>query len=115
MDGLDKASRTAGCETLLWEHDAKEVIEQIRAMTFNRGADVCMDAVGFEPDRSLMDRPKAVLGSSLISITEYVVQGNATLNDIITHKLPADKIAHAYDLFKHKKEECVKVVLDPWA
>lgn len=58
---LDKASKTAGCETLLWENNADEIVEQIRAMTFNRGADVCVDAVGFEPDRSLTDRAKALL------------------------------------------------------
>lgn len=74
---LDKASRTAGCETLLWEHDAKEVIEQIHAMTFNRGADVCVDAVGFEPDRSLMDRAKAVLGSSF---KYYGIRGTGKRN-----------------------------------
>lgn len=167
---LDKASKTAGCETLLWENNAEEIVEQIRAMTFNRGADVCVDAVGFEPDRSLTDRAKALLnfekGSVKVleacmsavrrggtvsvlgvypvnydnfpvgqffdkgitlrggqvpvhafidTLMEYVVQEKVVLNDIITHKLPLDKIAHAYDIFKNKKEDCVKVVLDPWA
>jgi threonine dehydrogenase-like Zn-dependent dehydrogenase len=41
--------------------DAKEVVEQIRAMTEGRGADVCVGAVGFEPDRSIVDRAKAVI------------------------------------------------------
>lgn len=167
---LDKASKTAGCETLLWENNADEIVEQIRAMTFNRGADVCVDAVGFEPDRNLTDRAKALLnfekGSVKVleacmsavrrggtvsvlgvypvnydnfpvgqffdkgitlrggqvpvhafidTLMEYVVQEKVVLDDIITHKLPLDKIAHAYDIFKHKKEDCVKVVLDPWA
>ena len=58
---LDKAKATAGCETILWEDGAKDVIEQIRAMTHGRGADVCVDAVGFEPDRSFLDRAKAVI------------------------------------------------------
>jgi threonine dehydrogenase-like Zn-dependent dehydrogenase len=30
-------------------------------MTDGRGADLCIDAVGFEPDRSLLDKAKAVL------------------------------------------------------
>jgi threonine dehydrogenase-like Zn-dependent dehydrogenase len=58
---LDKAKAAANCETILWEDGAKEVVEQIRAMTNGRGADLCVDAVGFEPDRSLLDRAKAVI------------------------------------------------------
>lgn len=58
---LDKAQATSGCETILWENGAKEVVEQIRTLTNGRGADVCIDAVGFEPDRSLLDKAKAVI------------------------------------------------------
>lgn len=58
---LDRAKQTSGCETILWEDGAKDVVEQVRAISQGRGADVCIDAVGFEPDRSLLDRAKAVL------------------------------------------------------
>lgn len=58
---LDKAKATANSETIMWEDYGKGVIEQIRAMTGGRGADVCVDAVGFEPDRDLLDRAKAVI------------------------------------------------------
>ncbi len=58
---LDKAAATANCETILWEDDAKDVVEKIREMTGGKGADVCVEAVGFEPDRSFMDRAKAVI------------------------------------------------------
>jgi len=58
---LDKARQAANCETILWEDGAKEVVEQIRAMTGGRGADVCIEAVGFEPDRNLLDRAKSVV------------------------------------------------------
>lgn len=44
----------------------------------------------------------------------YVIEGKVKLDDIITHRLPLSEIAHAYDIFKYKKEDCVKVVLDPW-
>ncbi len=57
---LDKAKETANCETILWENE-KDVIEQIRSMSEGRGADVCVEAVGFEPDRNLLDRAKAVI------------------------------------------------------
>ncbi len=58
---LDKAAAVADCETILWEGDGKNVIEQIRSVTEGRGADVCVEAVGFEPDRTMLDRAKAVI------------------------------------------------------
>lgn len=57
---LNQIKNLTGCDTILWE-DGKDVIEQIREMTDGRGADLCIDAVGFEPDRNLIDRAKAVL------------------------------------------------------
>jgi threonine dehydrogenase-like Zn-dependent dehydrogenase len=45
----------------LWKDKEKEVIQQVRDATEGRGADVCVDAVGFEPDRSILDRAKAVI------------------------------------------------------
>lgn len=58
---LDKAKTTAASETILWKSGVKDVVEQIRAMTHGRGADVCVEAVGFEPERNLVDRAKAVI------------------------------------------------------
>lgn len=58
---LDKAKATANVETILWEDGAKGVVEQIRDMSHGRGADVCVEAVGFEPDRSILDKAKAVI------------------------------------------------------
>ncbi len=58
---LDKAKSAANSETILWEDDGKNVIEFVRSITNNRGADVCVDAVGFEPDRNFLDRTKAVI------------------------------------------------------
>lgn len=57
---LDKAHQTANAETILWE-SKKQVVDEIRAMTRGYGADVCVEAVGFEPDRDLFDRAKAVV------------------------------------------------------
>jgi threonine dehydrogenase-like Zn-dependent dehydrogenase len=166
---LDKAAATAGCETILWEN-AKDVVSQIRQMTNGRGADVCVEAVGFEPDRSILDKAKAVInleaGSPKVleacmsavrrggivsvlgvypslydnfpigqffdkgivlkggqapahkhidTLLKYVEEGKVKLDDIITHRLPLSQIAHGYDIFKNKEENCVKVVLDPWA
>lgn len=38
-----------------------DVVEAIREMTGGRGADVCVDAVGFEPEHTFMDRLKATV------------------------------------------------------
>jgi threonine dehydrogenase-like Zn-dependent dehydrogenase len=167
---LDKANATAGCDTILWTNGEKDVVEQIRALTQGRGADVCIEAVGFEPDRSVLDKAKAVInfekGSPKVieacmsavrrggtvsvigvypttydnfpigqffdkgitlkggqapahkhidALLKYVVEGKVKLDDIITHRLPLTEVAHAYKIFKDKEEDCVKVVLDPWA
>lgn len=58
---LEKAKATAGCETILWEDGHEEVVDQIRSMTEGRGADVCVDAVGFEPKRDILDKAKALV------------------------------------------------------
>jgi threonine dehydrogenase-like Zn-dependent dehydrogenase len=58
---LDKAKAAANSETILWEDGPKDVVAKIRDLTEGRGADVCVDAVGFEPDRNLMDRAKSVI------------------------------------------------------
>ncbi|WP_312079101.1 zinc-dependent alcohol dehydrogenase [Chryseobacterium sp.] len=57
---LDQIKALTGCETILWE-DADSTVEKIREMTQGRGADLCIDAVGFEPERNLLDRAKAVI------------------------------------------------------
>lgn len=166
---LEKARQSAKCETILWEGgDDKDVVEQIRSMTEGRGADVCVEAVGFEPERNLGDRIKAVINfekgspkvleacmsavrrSGIVTVlgvypTNYdnfpvgqffdkgltlrggqapahkyidrlmahVASGDVVLDDIITHRIPLSEVAHGYDIFRNKKEDCVKVVMTP--
>lgn len=167
---LDKAASVTPCDTILWQDDGDDVVAQIRDMTSGRGADVCIEAVGFEPDRNLLDRTKAIINleRGSIKVLEacvsavrrggivpilgvypttydnfplgqifdkgviiksgqapvhkyidellgYVIAGKVTLEDIITHRLPLSEVSHAYDIFKKKDEDCVKVVMDPWA
>ncbi|QNF32296.1 glutathione-dependent formaldehyde dehydrogenase [Adhaeribacter swui] len=57
---LDMAKKAANSETILWESE-DQVVELIRSMTEGRGADVCIDAVGMEADRSLLEKAKAVI------------------------------------------------------
>lgn len=165
---LDKAKSSANSETILWKDGTKDVVEQIRELTQGRGADVCIDAVGFEPERSILDRAKAVINfekgsvkvleacmsavrrGGIVSVLgvypynydnfpigqffdkgiilkggqapahkyidqllKYVVDGKVVLDDIITHRLPLSEVSHAYDIFKKREDNCVKVVLDP--
>lgn len=67
---LDQIKRLTGCETILWK-DGKEVIDQIRSLTHGRGADLCIDAVGFEPDRNIIDKAKAVINFEKGSIKVF--------------------------------------------
>lgn len=167
---LDMAEKAANCEGILWDGKGKEVIEAIRNATAGRGADLCVEAVGFEPERNFIDRAKAVInlekGSPKVleacmsavrrggrisvlgvyptnydnfplgqffdkgiilrggqapahkyidKLLQYVKEGKVKLDDIITHRLPLSKIADGYSMFKKKEDNCVKVVLDPWA
>ena len=56
---LEKAKAVNKVDTL--NPHKVDVVEAIRAMTGGRGADVCVDAVGFEPERSFMDKVKATV------------------------------------------------------
>ena len=51
---MEVARRTANAETL--NFDKVNVVEAIREMTEGRGADVCVDAVGMEAERTLTDK-----------------------------------------------------------
>ncbi len=52
--------RTAGRAEVV-DASKDDPVEVIRAWTEGRGADVCVDAVGMEADRSLLDKVKAVV------------------------------------------------------
>lgn len=56
---LQKAKAVNKVETL--NPHQVDVVEAIRAMTGGRGADVCVDAVGFEPERNFLDKVKATI------------------------------------------------------
>ena len=166
---LDKAKQTANAEGILWESH-QQVVDEIRSMSHGYGADVCVEAVGFEPDRDLLDRVKSVInlekGSPKVLLAcmsavrrggyvtvlgvyatpfdnfpvgqffdkgitlrggqapahkhidrllEHVANGDVRLDDIISHTLPLSQAAHGYDIFRNKKDNCLKVVLKPGA
>ncbi len=66
---LEAARRAAKSETLnAAELKDTEVVQAIRDMTDGRGADICVDAVGMEADRSVLDKLKNVVHAEVGSI-----------------------------------------------
>ena len=163
---LERARTVNKVETLNANDD--DLIEKIYEMTDGRGADVAIDAVGMEANRTFLEKAKAVINvekgtSKVIELCtqavrragtiaivgvytspydnfpihrifdkglimqfgqaqthvyidqcfEMVRQGRVVLDDIISHRLPLAKASDAYDMFKDKTDDCVKVVLSP--
>ncbi len=163
---LEAAERTARSETINFRKT--DPVEAIREMTSGRGADVCVDAVGMEAERSTWDKLgniihmqrgtinalkmcfSAVRRGGFVSILgvyglpydnfplgqifdkgiriamgqapvhnyidnliELVEKRKIILEDIISHRLPLRQVDYAYEIFKEKRDNCVKVVLRP--
>jgi threonine dehydrogenase-like Zn-dependent dehydrogenase len=49
----------------------------------------------------------------LAPLMELIEKGKIDPSFIITHKLSLDEAPHGYDIFRNKKEGCVKVVMNP--
>jgi alcohol dehydrogenase len=163
---LKKAREVNNVTTL--DSEDEDLLDKIRDMTDGRGADVAIDAVGMEANRTILEKAKAVINmekgtmkvlelcteavrrSGTISVVgvyaspydnfpihrifdkglimqfgqaqthvyidqcfEMVRSGKVVLDDIITHTLPLSQASDAYDMFKKKTDDCVKVVLKP--
>ncbi len=48
-------------------------------------------------------------------LLERIERGEIDPSYIITHRLSLDEAPHGYDIFKHKEDDCIKVVLKPKA
>ncbi|NJN87476.1 MAG: glutathione-dependent formaldehyde dehydrogenase [Leptolyngbyaceae cyanobacterium SL_7_1] len=46
-------------------------------------------------------------------LTERIQKGEIDPSFLITHTLPIDEAPRAYEIFKHKQDDCIKVVLKP--
>jgi threonine dehydrogenase-like Zn-dependent dehydrogenase len=46
-------------------------------------------------------------------LLDHIQNGRIDPSFVITHKLKLDDAPHGYDIFKNKKENCIKVVLKP--
>ncbi|CDZ80695.1 putative zinc-type alcohol dehydrogenase-like protein YjmD [Candidatus Rubidus massiliensis] len=163
---LQMAKKSANVEVI--DASQHNPIEIIRDMTQGRGADVCIDAVGMEGHRTILEKASnlvhmqagtidvlnsciyAVKRGGVVSIigvyaSDYssfplgqifdkglsihsgpvtlqhyldpllkmINEKKVILDDIITHTLPLDQAAHAYEIFCNKQDNCLKVVLKP--
>lgn len=48
-------------------------------------------------------------------LLERIQRGEIDPSFVITHRLPLEQAPHGYDIFKNKKESCIKIVLKPAA
>lgn len=163
---LERARKLNKVETINANDD--DLMDKIRALTNGRGADVAIDAVGMEANRTFLEKAKtlinvekgtdkvitmcteAVRRSGIISVVgvyaspydnfpvhrifdkglimqfgqaqihlfldecfDVVKRNNVVLDDIITHRLPLSQASEAYEMFKNKTDDCVKVVMKP--
>lgn len=46
-------------------------------------------------------------------LMERIQNGEIDPSFVVTHSLPLEQAPHGYDIFKHKKDNCIKVVLKP--
>jgi len=64
---LETAKRTAGSEAI--DASSQDPVERIRELTQGRGVDVCVEAIGMEVDRSLLEKVSNVVHMQRGSIT----------------------------------------------
>jgi threonine dehydrogenase-like Zn-dependent dehydrogenase len=46
-------------------------------------------------------------------LADRITKGDVDPSFLVTHRLSLSDAPHAYDIFSHKEDECVKVVLKP--
>lgn len=49
----------------------------------------------------------------MLRMFDYVLQGDLDPSVLITHDLPLDDAVRSYELFKEKKDGCVRAVFRP--
>lgn len=165
---LEFARRYSNVETVNFK-EVRDIVLHLLGMTNNRGADVCIDAVGLEADGSFLQTLTGVklkiqagaatattwaidtarkggnvvvigvygppwnlipLGTAMNKgltlrmnqcnvrrymphLLEHIQNGTVDAKGIITHRVPLEEVAEAYDIFSRKRDGCIKAVLIP--
>lgn len=73
-----------------------------------------------DPDADLLSKEIDLLGSFLSAggyepAIEIAAGGEWPLERLITHRLPLDEAARAFEIIERREQSVLKVVLDPWA
>ena len=58
---------------------------------------------------------QATVHNYIDHLMDLVKNKKVVLDDIITHRLPLREAPKGYEIFNKKQDNCLKVVLDPWA
>jgi threonine dehydrogenase-like Zn-dependent dehydrogenase len=107
----------------LWESEPPHVVrEAIRCC--RKGGTVSIPGVygGFAdklPLGALMNKGLTIkTGQTHVhryvpELLEHVTTGRLDPSFAVTHRLPLDRAAEAYEMFRNKRDGCIKVVLDP--
>lgn len=53
------------------------------------------------------------MNQSMRPLLERVQNGEIDPSFAITHRMKLEDAPHGYEIFKHKKDNCIKVVLKP--
>jgi threonine dehydrogenase-like Zn-dependent dehydrogenase len=70
--------------------------------------------MGAAMNKGLTFRMGQMFGQRYIPmLLERVARGEVDPSRVFTHSMPLDQISHGFDLFKNKKENCIKVLLRP--
>jgi threonine dehydrogenase-like Zn-dependent dehydrogenase len=48
-------------------------------------------------------------------LLDYIREGKIDPSFVVTHRMPLSEAVHGYDIFREKKDGCIKIVLDPAA
>lgn len=48
-------------------------------------------------------------------LLERVERGEIDPSFVITHRVPLSRASEMYETFVNKQDDCIKVVMDPWA
>ena len=48
-------------------------------------------------------------------LIDFIRQGKIDPSFVVTHRLPLSQAQHGYEIFREKKDGCIKIVLDPAA
>ena len=49
----------------------------------------------------------------LPKLLAHIQNGDIDPSFVITHTMPLEQAPHGYEIFKHKKDSCIKIVLKP--